>query len=404
MSSTIGCVPSWPDRRRPLLTMATIAMPHIGLGGHLLPAARVGAILAEEGHQVIAWAPERFRSHVEVPGVSFRPHEPADTRRPFPTFVHFAAALADATERCSPALIDEMLDAHVDIVVHDVHVPWARVAGDFLGLPRIVTNPLFPSLSADGSGAAHRSRRPREEDGRRREPLAQVERCRRAIRQQWGIDVGPGEQINRSGADTILCFTTEEILGQVPEPPYRCVGPLIEPFAPPTRPSRPLAYVAFGTFFNTWAEPFRIVIEALADEPIDVLVSTGGGTLTAADLGPLPENVNVTDFVRPGEVLSRAAVHVSHGGGGSLHEALAAGVPTVCIPLGSDQHAWSQRVEALGAGCVVKLSADAIRAGVSRLIADERCRRRTQALAQHLDGYPGRTRVLDAVAEQLSAG
>ena len=51
---------------------------------------------------------------------------------------------------------------------------------------------------------------------------------------------------------------------------------------PPAAPSddRPLVYACLGTSFNTRRLVFRTLIEGLADEPVDVLISTGNGTIT----------------------------------------------------------------------------------------------------------------------------
>lgn len=383
------------------MPVATIGMPHIGLGGHLPPAARLGAALAEAGHRVLAWAPERYRRHVEAPGVEFHAHEPARTERPFPSFVHFAAELAEATERCCPGLVEEMLAGGVELVVHDVHVPWARVAADFLGLPRIVTNPLFPDSPPSGA----RTTSPGGEVAHLAffaDPLARVERARHAVTSTWGIDPGDWRTMIRTAGETILSFTTEEIAGRSLPPGWQAIGPLLAPIPPAgRRPGRPLVYVAFGTFFNGRLEPFHAAIDALADAPVDVLVSTGGGDLAPAALGPLPAHIEVRSFVPSREVLTRAAVHVSHGGGGSLHEALAAGVPSVCLPQGSDQHAWAQRVEALGAGCVVEQRPEAIRTAVRRLLADERWRDRARVVGARLLEHPGRDVALAAVDRAL---
>jgi MGT family glycosyltransferase len=380
--------------------VATIGMPHIGLGGHLPPAARLGGLLAEAGHRVIAWAPADSRRLVEAPGVTFREHEPAATARPFPSMVHFAAEIAEATERCCEDLVAQMLEERVDLVLHDVHVPWGRVAADFLGLPRVVTNPLFPCRREErggvpGWGAGF-------VPGALSEPLDRFTRAAWAVARAWGVELGSWYETVESTAETTLSFTIEELAGDELSPGWIAVGPLLAPLTPPARLSeRPLVYVAFGTFFNGRPEPFRAAIEALGSEPVEVLVSTGGG-VALGDLGALPENVEVRPFVPSRQVLATAAVHISHGGGGSIHEALVAGVPTLCLPQGSDQYAWADRIAALGAGQVVGQRPQAIRAAVRQVLADDRWRSRAREVGARLLTHPGRERALAAVERALA--
>ena len=99
------------------------------------------------------------------------------------------------------------------------------------------------------------------------------------------------------------------------------------------------------------------MIAALAEEPVDVLVSagvpehaTGRRLVSANTLGELPSNVAFRDFVPGREVLARASLHITHGGCNSVHETLLAGVPMVLIPQAYDQFPLARAIEVLGRG------------------------------------------------------
>jgi MGT family glycosyltransferase len=373
--------------------MARIAMPHIGLGGHLGPAARLGAVLVRQGHEVMAWAPERYREQIEATGARFIEHEPLATRVPWGSLVHFAADLARATERCCGELIEQLLDEQVDLVVHDCHVPWARVASDFLGLPRIVSNPLFPRPRPVAS-----NRRGHAGMGPFAQPLRAIAQSRDEIGRRWGVELGGLEATMCSTGPTVA-FTTERILGRqrLPEG-FHCVGPLIDRTPRGPGRARPLVYVAFGTFFSTRREPFRAAVEALAGEPVDVLVSTGGIAVSPRDLEPLPPNVSAHEFVDSRAVLAQASLHVTHGGCSSVHESLLAGVPMVCVPQGSDQHDWASRVSELGAGRIVGSDPEALRDAALAMLEDDRPRERARELGDHLSSYDGERRIAALLA------
>jgi len=185
-------------------------------------------------------------------------------------------------------------------------------------------------------------------------------------------------------------------------------GPLLGPSPSAVQDAEPpLVYVAFGTYFNTNAAIFKLVIAALADEPVEVVVSTGRRKVTATELEPLPSNVHLYDFVASREVLARARVHVTHAGCSSVHESLLAGVPMLCIPQGADNRAWCHRVEMLGVGETVEPYPVAIRAAVRRLLEDEETHSRTRAVGRQLERYDGQAEVASlemAVADGEACG
>jgi UDP:flavonoid glycosyltransferase YjiC (YdhE family) len=58
----------------------------------------------------------------------------------------------------------------------------------------------------------------------------------------------------------------------------------------------------------------------------------------------------VVDEVPHGALFPRVAAVVHHGGAGTTHAVLLAGVPQLIVPHGLDQHNWARRVHALGVG------------------------------------------------------
>ncbi len=123
----------------------------------------------------------------------------------------------------------------------------------------------------------------------------------------------------------------------------------------------PLVYVTFGSVtagahLSYFPALYRAAIDALAPLAVRVLL-TIGDRRDPAELGPLPANVHVEEWVAQGAVVPHAAAVVGHGGHGTTLGALAHGVPQVVVPLFSlDQWANAAAVERAGAG--VALNAD----------------------------------------------
>ncbi len=382
--------------------MAEIAVVHVPFFSHIGAATRLTSVLTRQGHSVTAWGPPRRRAEIEASGARFEPHRPEMPEAD--TFVGFVAALAQMTERHTADMIDQLSGCDFDLLIHDSQVPWARVAGDFLGLPRVVTHPMFPLSDAHRVQTAEEQATPRPDP---EEAVRRFEAAWVAIGRRWGVELGTWDTIIHSSfcpGQTTLTFTTEEIVGDHPlMSEWHCIGPLMDKAMPePPRSERPLVYVCYGTSFNRRLHQFTAAIDALADEPVDVVISTGQGTVSPAELEPLPDNVTVYGFASGWEMLTRASVHITHGGNNSVHESLIAGVPMLCMPQAYDQFPLTARVEQLGAGRVIEESPLAIREGVRWLLEDAGPRSRARELGEHLLSYDGEGRVAEVVERVLA--
>lgn len=138
---------------------------------------------------------------------------------------------------------------------------------------------------------------------------------------------------------------------------------------PPAPSKRPLIYVTLGTVYAR-NDVFLTIIDALAGEPVDVLVTVGSGGDPAA-LGSPPPNVRVERFVPQNDILPLCSAVITHGGAGSMLGALTFGCPILFVPQGADQFTNADRVVAAGAALSVlpgELTTDAVRSAIGRLL------------------------------------
>jgi UDP:flavonoid glycosyltransferase YjiC (YdhE family) len=117
----------------------------------------------------------------------------------------------------------------------------------------------------------------------------------------------------------------------------------------------------------------------------------------------IPENVEVRDFVPHAAVLPDASLTVSHAGLGTVHAALAAGVPLVCIPHGRDQEDNAARVVAAEAGIRLRkgVSAEKLAKEIEGALADPKLKEGAVRLAKDFGGRDG---AAAAVAEIEALG
>lgn len=382
--------------------VATIAVVNIALRGHLGPGLRLAATLAGLGHRVIVWAPEDRRGQAQSLGCELVAHRPSSLRTPWRDVSELAVRQARATTECLPDLLDGLLAEGVDVVVHDVQAPWGRVAADYLGLPRIVSNPLYP-LWARPPDSGLTTAVTSQVSGRIAESILAHAAERRSVLARYGIDLGDPAETALSTGEWTVSYTTAAVLGAASRAAGWCMaGPLMNRRTGAVESGRPLVYAALGTASPGADAAFAVIIEALGELDVDAVLSTGGMFAPEA-LGPLPANVSAHRFVDSGEILARAAVHVTHGGGSSVHESLVAGVPMLCLPLGSDQRDWARRVVACGAGEIGEYQPGLIREAIVRLLLSDDARQAARELAEQLLSHPGPALIGDLIDSILAA-
>jgi UDP:flavonoid glycosyltransferase YjiC (YdhE family) len=110
----------------------------------------------------------------------------------------------------------------------------------------------------------------------------------------------------------------------------------------------PLVYVTLGTAMNGNIPLFRLIADALADQPYDVVIALGNGIPLDA-LGDVAPNIRVGGYLPQNRILERASVVVNHGGYNTVSAALGAGVPLFLLPMGADQPYNTERSITAGA-------------------------------------------------------
>jgi len=93
-------------------------------------------------------------------------------------------------------------------------------------------------------------------------------------------------------------------------------------------------------------------LEALADEPVNV-IATVGRTMERGELGVLPANAHVENYLPNWLLLPSVDVVVCYGGFNTVMGALQCARPLVLAPFGADQPVHAARCAALGVGRVV---------------------------------------------------
>lgn len=168
--------------------------------------------------------------------------------------------------------------------------------------------------------------------------------------------------------------------------------------------SRPVIHVSQGTLANfDLGELVEPTIEALAGEDVLVVVAGGGHKL---EVGAVPANVRFADFLDYSRLMPHVDVFVTNGGYGSLHAALAHGVPIVVAGDTEDKAENAARVAWSGVGINLRTgtpTAAALRSAVRRVLGEPSYREQAQRIATDIAATPGAAGLVPIIERLVSA-
>ena len=378
-------------------------------GGATLNALRIGRELAQRDHTVRVSAPVRFSDAIRKLGCEPVPHpqraefdmahgRALDDQEGFMRDTFFGPDLADAVAAV-------VADRRPDVILVDYLLRAVMVRAEKLGL----------TTAALVHMASYRTPKPDSDPDALWGWRWQYDQINR-LRTEAGLAPLPvTPEISATLAQACragrVLVTLPRELDRWPDPPPNVVyvGPINEsrfpaPWQPPWPPddARPLIVVSFGTTYMHQEALLERVLEALARTPSRVLVLTGHD-LDPSELPSHPD-MRVANYVAHESVFPHAQLVITHGGMGTLLETWRAGIPSICIPLGRDQHDNAHAASALDA--TVRIDAGAsvtdIGAAIEVALHSPRIRRGTAAMAQTLANYAGAAAAADAI-EALAA-
>ncbi|HTB78920.1 MAG TPA: nucleotide disphospho-sugar-binding domain-containing protein [Polyangiaceae bacterium] len=179
-------------------------------------------------------------------------------------------------------------------------------------------------------------------------------------------------------------------------PTFRYIGPLLwdanmglPSWFSKLQPGRPTIYFTMGSTGDT--KFFEEAVRVFGNTEFQVLITTGG----LAEIPNPPSNVFIAKYA-PGDALMAVSdVVVSHGGNGTVYQALSCGVPVIGFPTMFDQEINMRQVEALGIGIQMsnkQYSGPSLDRAVRKVISETRYRERCRQLAARISRMDGRRR------------
>lgn len=402
-----------------------IALATVGTTGDVRPFAALARRLVARGHEVTVVSWPVHRAALGVPGAR------VETAGPHADPARIASVAADAASRgpmdqvavlrdfhladgeAHYRRLVELLPGHDLVLLHSIHaLAHAAVVDTDVRWATVVFDPvLLPTATAPPPGMPNLG------------PLNRL--LWRVLDGALARAAGPLDDVlDRAGS------------AQRGLPLFRARSPRLHLVAcSPTLMEVPSDLAANTHVTGAWREtdePAGLppALEAfLSDGPAPVVVTFGSMRGDADDAtsfavreildagrrvilqGTAPQlesaNLIVIGAVDHRALFPRAGLVVHHGGAGTTHAAVAAGVPSVVVPHVGDQRYWGARLERLGVAPppieAKNLRGGRLAASVLAAAADPRLRARATELADQLRGEDGVAAAVELL-ERAAAG
>jgi UDP:flavonoid glycosyltransferase YjiC (YdhE family) len=166
--------------------------------------------------------------------------------------------------------------------------------------------------------------------------------------------------------------------------------------------SRPVVHVTQGTVATDFAQLIMPTLEALANEDVIVVATTGGKSVD--ELGPIPSNARVAEFLPYAKLLPRTSVMVTNAGFGGVQLALAHGIPIVAAGGSEDKPEVAARIAWTGAGIDLRTatpSPQLIRQAVRSLLREPSYRANARRLQTETATYDAARLAVQAIERLL---
>ncbi|MBV2154296.1 glycosyl transferase [Kitasatospora sp. SUK 42] len=394
---------------------AHVLMVSIPAHGHVNPSLAVIAELVARGHRVSYVNHESFREVIESTGAAFVPYPSAlplhtSTEGWVEEPVALQELFLDDALAMWPVLLERFAEGadRPDLVLGDIGAFAGRALGERLGVPVVQLSPtyvgwdgfeqdfpeVFEAVRKAPGGAEHYRRFAdwlagagavqRDVDAFKGRPERSIALIPRAL--QPNADRVDGRRVTFVGP----CFGDRAHQGRWQRPDG----------------AEKVLLVSLGSAFTHQPAFYRACVQAFGDLPGWHTVLQIGAHTDEAELGELPDTVEVHRWVPQLSVLAQADAFVTHAGMGGSSEGLFHAVPMIAVPQAADQFANADALVGLGVARRLdtgQATAEALRAALLELTGDPAVAERLKVLSAAGRAEGGTRRAVDLIEAELGA-
>ncbi|MFE4975224.1 macrolide family glycosyltransferase [Kitasatospora sp. NPDC056651] len=379
--------------------------------GHVNPSLAVIAELVARGHRVGYVNDPSFREVVESTGAAFVPYPTklplADDPSGWPEDpVAIQDVFLDDALSMWSVLLEAFEEDRPDLVLCDIAGFAGRALGERLGVPVVQLSPAFVGWEGAEEEMAEVFEAVRNGPGGPGHYRRFAAWLADAGAVQRDVDAFKGRP---ERAIALIPRALQPNADRVDERRVSFVGPCFGDRAHQGEWRRPagaekVLLVSLGSAFTHQPAFYRACVQAFGGLPGWHTVLQVGRHTDLAELGEVPDGVEVHRWVPQLSVLSQADAFVTHAGMGGSSEGLFHAVPMIAVPQAADQFANADALVGLGVARRLdtgEATAEALRAALLELVGDPAVADRLRGLSAAGRAEGGTARAADLIEAEL---
>ncbi|MCM3768612.1 macrolide family glycosyltransferase [Neobacillus niacini] len=389
--------------------MARVLFINGGSEGHVNPTVGVVQELISRGEEVVYFTIEDFRERVEKTGATVKTF---DAQKFISAFI--SGGRKNLLERINgllrtadimiPSVLEQIEGERFDYIIHDSMFGCGRLLAQILKLPAVNSCTSFAQSEASFNHMFKQLEKNIPTD-----TFDEYKRLSAAVEEKYGVRIHSPYEVFCNPAPLTIVYTIRELQPSIEEfdQSYKFVGPSITSrqtdgnFDLTLIKGKSLIYISLGTVFNQAVDFYRLCFHAFGNTEHTVIMSIGG-KVQPSELGEIPENFIVKNYVPQMEILKQTKLFITHGGMNSVHEGLYFGVPLIVIPQSADQPAIAEQVAHIGAGIQLQmqtLTANQLLEAVDRVLNQPSFLKTSLKMKESLQTSGGYRQAVDKIFE-----
>jgi MGT family glycosyltransferase len=362
--------------------MSRILFINGGSEGHVNPTIGVVQELISRGEEVVYFSIEDFQEQLEKTGATVWTFDSQKFIKAFLSggrnyLLERIIGLLHTADIVIPSVLEQIKGENFDYIIHDSMFGCGRLLAQMLKLPAINSCTSFAQSEALVEQTIKKFAQ--ETPTEIVKPIYDKFQLLTAkTNEKYGLQIQSPYEVYCNPASMTIVYTTREFqpAGDSFDNTYKFVGPSItsrlaqKNFDLTAIPNQKAIYISLGTVLNRDSEFYKLCIKALGDMNHTVVMSIGTN-MQISDLGEIPKNFIIKNYVPQIEVLKNTKLFITHGGMNSTSEGLYNKVPLIVIPQSADQPAIAQQVTNIGAGITLQmqdLTANLLREKVNHVL------------------------------------
>lgn len=328
--------------------------------GHVNPTIGLVKELISDGDEITYYCTEEFRSKIEITGAKFIAYNAVSVEQAIKG--NYINSFRHLTSICN-GLLDSLWETkedNYDYIIYDSMINIGDKIAKLLKIPYSIRSITTFAFSRKLLYDLTQSNIRMLLNFNFKEIHSRVRKMKRSYNVNFLRDFL--KSLIKNDADMNIVFTSEYFQPRIQDfsDKYKFVGPSIANrnevtnFEIDNEENKKIIFISLGTVANQNLDFYRESFKAFKGKDEFLVIMSIGKKNNIKDLGEIPKNFLVYNYVPQLELLKKVDIFITHGGMNSTSEALYNEIPLIVVPQFGDQFIVGKRVEKLGAGINLK--------------------------------------------------